>query len=117
MVFFGGAVVGFGGGELIFEVSEKLSGAVGLYLGEPFSFCSAPGDASVFRVCAGLFCEGLVAVVLGWSCGSEVCFAVVEAVVVYVVADHVLGDVDNLVMHPYSLSGVLGREALPACGV
>ena len=99
MVFFGGAVVGFGGGELIFEVSEKLSGAVGLYLGEPFSFCSAPGDASVFRVCAGLFCEGLVAVVLGWSCGSEVCFAVVEAVVVYVVDEEPIGDFEDPAVH------------------
>lgn len=52
-----------------------------------------------------------------YRCGAEVCFSIVEAVAVDVVTEKVIGDVNDLAVHPDSFSGLISRVALPADGV
>ena len=60
-------------------------------------------EAFVFR--AGFrFCLGSIAEVLRDGSGADVSLSIVEAVAVYMVAEHVFRDVDDLTMHPYLLS-------------
>ena len=58
-----------------------------------------------------------VAQVLGYGCGSEICLSIVEAVTVYVVAEQVTGDVNDLAMHPNPFSCVIIGAASPSDGV
>lgn len=69
----------------------------------PFSLSFVPFETFVFR--AGFcFCLGSIAEVLRDGGGAEIGPAIIEAVAVYMVAEHVFRDVDNLSVHPYFLS-------------
>lgn len=47
MIFFGGFVVGLGGFDFIFEISDGGCLAVGADFGDPAFFPAVPGDALI----------------------------------------------------------------------
>lgn len=107
MVLFSGGVVGpcsldFAGkgADVYFSVIE---------LDSDFPLFSSPVPFKPFVFRAGFcFCLGAVAEILRKGRGTEICLSVVEAVSVYMVADHVFRNINNLPMHPDSGSGVFG---------
>lgn len=113
MVLFCGGVVclcsldfGGKGAEVYFSVIELDSGF-------PLFLSSVPFKSFVFR--AGFrFSPGAVAKVLRNGCGTEISLSIVKTAAVYVVADHVFWNVNNLPMHPDSFSGVFVFDPVPA---
>ena len=84
--------------------------------GFPLFLGFVPFEAFVFR--AGFcFCLGSIAEILRDGGGAEITPSIVEAVAVYMVAEHVFRDIDNLAVHPYFLSQAAFSAALPAGGV
>ena len=51
------------------------------------------------------------------SSGAEVCFSIIEAVAVDVVADHFFRNMNNLSVHPNFLSCAFAIKVLPACSI
>ena len=69
----------------------------------PLPLVFVPFEAFVFR--AGFrFCLGSIAEVLRDGGGAEIGLSIVEAVAVYMVAEHVFRNIDDLAVHPYFLS-------------
>ncbi len=116
MIFSSCSIICFCGVYFVRERAEVNFFVIELNSGFPFSLSFVPFKAFVFRE-GFCFSLGAVAEILGHGCGTEVCLSIVEAVVVFVVADHVFWDMNNFAVHPYSLSGVFGFLALPADGV
>ncbi len=85
MVFFCGFVVGLSGLDFVFEISEGDGIAVGGYFSDKLLFAGVEAYAFILR--AGVFSFFRIAVVLGATCGAEVCLSIVETVMVDVVND------------------------------
>ena len=97
VVFGGGPVVGSGGVDFFDEIAEVVALVVGGYLGGPFATPLVPVDAFVLR---GLVPDAAqVPAVLGECTQAQVGSAVVQAVVVYVVNDEMVGGAGDLAVH------------------
>ncbi len=82
----------------------------------PLSLDFVPFETFVFRA-DSCFCLGAIAEILRDGGGAEIRRPIVEAVAVYVVAEHMFRNIDNLAVHPYFLSQAAWSAALPASGV
>ena len=97
MIFSSGFVVGFGGFDFVFEVTERDGIAISGNFSNETLLAGVPIYTFVFR--AGVFPFFLVAVVLGAGCGAEVCLSIVQAVMIDVVNDEAGGDFYYTAVH------------------
>ena len=104
MVFFSSAVVGFCGIGFIGERAEVYPFAVDADSCPPAFHVLCPVDSFEPRTRLD-FELSSVPDVLRVRYRSDVCFSVVEAVMVYVVGEHAGGDVDDEVVHVHIPSG------------
>ena len=96
-------VVGHGSFDFACIRADIYFSAIELDSDFPFFPDFIPFKAFIFWVD---FCFGLrtIAEILWDGRGAEIGLSIIEAVAVYMVAEHVFRDVDNLTMHPYLLS-------------
>ena len=86
------------------------------YLGDPFIDVLLPVNAFVFRVALpGEFPP--VSIALRGRCLPEVRISIVEAVVIYVVGEHSVGDFDDFPLHENERELSLIRQPCLSCGV
>jgi len=90
VIFFGGVVVGLGGLDFVFEVSECDGIAIGGNFSNELIFAGVEAYTFISGTCVFSFFG--VAVVLGAGCGAQVCLSIVKAVMIDVVNDEVRGD-------------------------
>lgn len=114
-MFFGGLVVCPGGVDFCSERAEVDFSPVYLDSRFPLSLGFVPFEALVLR--AGIsFSPGTVAYILRDGGGAEVGFPIVEPDAIDVVADHILGNINNLAMHP-DFSSLLIESPSPASSI
>lgn len=104
MVFYCGFVVGFCGVDLVIERAEVDSFSVDADSGAPSLHVPGPVDTLVLRA-GGPVEFSSVPDILGVCCGPQVRLAIVQAVVIDMVAEHPVRDVDNKVVHLNIFSG------------
>ena len=98
MVFFCGFVVCLSGLFFVFERSDEFLLSVIAYNYSPFLYLFDPTDSSIFR---GLILSKVfsVVVILRACCGSEICFSIVQAVMIDVVDEEIVGRADYFTVH------------------
>ncbi len=111
MVFFGGGVVGFCGFDFIVEITNCFAFAVKIYLHIPFLSVFVPRNTLVFRIKIIRLNVSSVAAVLLGRCRAEVGFSIVEAVMVDMVNEKMVGRVDYFTMHPNTDSFFAGPDS------
>ena len=107
VVFGCGPVVGSGGFDFFGEVAEVVAFVVGGYLGDPFAAPFVPVDAFVLR--ASVADDAQVPAVLGECAQTQVASAVVQAVVVDVIDDQMIGGFGDLAVHFDALAVVFAH--------
>ena len=116
MVFFGSGVIRSGGVDFVGERAEV--GSLFVYLDSclPLSLNWVPLKTFVFRAGLGFYL-GSVTEVLRYRRRTKICFAIVETIAVYVIADHTFRNRNNLVVHPDFPSSFSPPGITPASGV
>ncbi len=111
MVFFGDGVVCFCGFDFIVEVTNCFAFSIKIYLYIPFLSVFVPSYTLVFRIKIIRLNVSSVAAVLLGRCRAQVCFSIIEAVMVDMVNEKMVGRVDYFTMHPNTDSFFVGPDS------